>query len=151
MSRPEYEREEHRQTEAAIKQQVEALHGVSLHKSPRYYEIDYFVTKNGSKNIIAWVEIRGKEFNQHSYPTFYTSLMKFISVARMSHMTGKPAYIIAVWKDYAGFYKCEWQDTRRFEIKIGGRTTNSRGDAQDIEPVIHIPVDEFKPLTDITL
>lgn len=141
--RPEYEREEHRQAESEVKALIELTHSVKLHKSPRYYHIDYFVTPAKTDEVIGWVEIRGKQFASHSFPTFYTSIEKFISVGRMAHMTGKPAYIVAKWTNETGVYKVKWDDARRFKIRLGGRTSNSRGDAQDIEPVIHIPREEF--------
>lgn len=141
--RPEYEREEHRASETEVKLLIEKAHGVRLHKSPRYYQIDYFVTPLKTDSVIGWVEIRGKQFARHSFPTFYTSIEKLISVGRMAHMTAKPAYIVAKWSDEAGVYKVDWKDARRFNIRLGGRTANSRGDAQDIEPVIHIPTTEF--------
>jgi hypothetical protein len=141
--RPEYEREEHRASETEARLLIEKAHGVRLHKSPRYYHIDYFVTPLKTDSVIGWVEIRGKQFARHSFPTFYTSIEKFISVGRMAHTTAKPAYIVAKWSDESGVYKVNWQDARRFNIRLGGRTANSRGDAQDIEPVIHIPTTEF--------
>lgn len=148
--RPEYEREVHRESERAAKALIEATAGIQLHKSPRYYHIDYFATRKGSDSLVGWMEIRGKQFAKHSFPTFYTSIEKFISVSRMGHVTKRPAIIVAQWTDFVGFIECDWKDAAVFDIRLGGRTSNSRGDAQDIEPVIHIPVDSFKPLSELS-
>lgn len=154
--RPTYETEKHLQRERNIISSIEELCGVRLQKTPKYYHIDYcMIEKNKhlpQANVLAWVEIRGKEFAKESFPTFYTSLEKYISVARMSHLTGKPAFILANWKGVSldgqtEYHKVDYKDIKTFEIKMGGRTTNSRGDEQDIEPVIHIPTRFFKPLT----
>lgn len=148
--RPQYENQSHLDREKQVIEVIERIHGVTFQKCPNYYHIDYFLV-DSSQKINAWVEVRGKEFPKAQYPTFYTSLEKYISVCRMAHLTGKPAIIVANWSDLANFYKADHTDIKRFDIKLGGRTTNSRGDWQDIEPVIHIPTNLFKPLSEMPL
>lgn len=148
--RPEYEREAHREAERAAKALIEQHANIELHKSPRYYHIDYFATRKGSDSVVGWLEVRGKQFSKNSFPTFYTSIEKFIAVSRMGHITKRPAIIVAQWTDFIGFCECDWKDASLFDIRLGGRTTNSRGDAQDIEPVIHIPVDFFRPISELS-
>lgn len=91
---------------------------------------------------------QGKTFPRSQYATFYTSLEKYLSVCRFQYATAKPAYLLVKWSDCTQIYRMSADDCRRRKITVGGRTVNSRGDDQDIEPVIHIPVAEFKPLTD---
>lgn len=150
MARPTYETEVHLGREKQVIEVIERIHGVTFQKCPNYYHIDYFLIDQ-HKNVNAWVEIRGKEFEKAKFPTFFTSLEKYISICRMAHLTGKPAILVANWTDTANYYKADHTDLKKFDIKLGGRTSVSRGDWQDIEPVVHIPTNLFKPLSEMPL
>lgn len=147
MSRPTYERDDHLREEEAAIDALQAVWGVVARKTPKYYKIDYAIC-NAVGVVVGWVEVRGKTFPRSQYATFYTSLEKYLSVCRFQYATAKPAFLLVKWSDCILIYRMSVDDCRRRKITVGGRTVNSRGDDQDIEPVIHIPVAEFKPLND---
>lgn len=146
LSRPTYETEGHLESERKVIETIEALHGVKLTKTPKYYHIDYCIVDMRNK-VCGWIEVRNKTFNRNKFTSFYTSLEKYLSVARMAHLTGLPAYIACSWTDGIFFKTVHHGDARVYPITVGGRTVNSRNDPDDIEPVIHIPIEDFKPIS----
>jgi hypothetical protein len=142
VSRPTYETSEHLDGERRAIEHVEAIWGVQCNKTPKYYKIDYTVV-SPNNNVVGWAEVRGKNFVRGKYRTFYTSLEKAMTLVRFEALTAKPAVVIVAWLDGIYCYRFTVNDTRTRQIKWDGRTVNSRGDDQDIEPVIHIPVDAF--------
>ena len=145
MARPTYETEGHLESERRIIEAIEAMHGVTLMKTPKYYHIDYCVVDIRNK-VCGWVEVRNKTFHRHKFTSFYTSLEKYLSVAKMGYLTNLPAYIACSWTDGMFFKEVKHGDARVYPITVGGRTVNSRNDPDDIEPVIHIPIDAFQPI-----
>lgn len=145
MSRPTYETADHLDDEEDAIQRLEACWGVVARKTPKYYKIDYAIADYAG-SVVGWVEVRGKNFNRDQFQTFYTSLEKYLSVCRFQYATGKPAWLLVKWRDGTYVYRISARDASTRKITIGGRTVVSRGDDQDIEPVIHIPVTEFTRL-----
>jgi hypothetical protein len=145
MARPTYETDGHLESERRVVEAIQAMHGVTLVKTPKYYHIDFCVVDLRNK-VVGWVEIRNKTFPRRKFDSFYTSLEKYLSVAKMGHLTGLPAYIACEWTDGTFFKQVNHGDARKYPVTVGGRTVNSRNDPDDIEPVIHIPVDDFLPI-----
>jgi hypothetical protein len=148
MSRPTYETKDHLAAEQRAIEQVEYVWGVRCLKTPKYYKIDYTVAAPDNK-VVGWAEVRGKNFERFRFNTFFTSLEKAMTLVRFEALTSKPAVVIVAWKDGVYCYRFTVNDTRTRDITWDGRTTNSRGDDQDIEPVIHIPVRCFVKLEDM--
>lgn len=148
MSRPTYETKDHLENERRAIEHVEAVWGVQCRKTPKYYKIDYTVTAPNDR-VVGWAEVRGKNFERYRFSTFFTSLEKAMTLVRYEALTAKPAVVIVAWKDGIYCYRFTVNDTRTQAITWDGRTTNSRGDDQDIEPVIHIPVRNFVKLEDM--
>jgi hypothetical protein len=145
MKRPTYETDGHLEDEEKTIEVIETCWGVIAKKTPKYYKIDYAIC-DMSNEIVGWIEIRGKTFPRSQYATFYTSLEKYMSICRFQYATGKPAYLVVKWTDGIFIYRVSPRDPSTRKVTIGGRTVVSRGDDQDIEPVIHIPVNEFTPI-----
>lgn len=142
MSRPTYETAEHLENERNAIEQVEACWGVVCKKTPQYYKIDYTVI-SPSGFVVGWAEVRGKNFARENFKTFFTSLEKAMTLVRYEALTKMPALLVIAWTDGVFCYRLKVQDLSQRQIRWDGRTVNSRGDFQDIEPVIHIPVSEF--------
>lgn len=148
MSRPTYETDKHLESERKIIESIEAIHGVTLKKTPKYYHIDYCIVDVRDK-VCGWIEVRNKTFKRDRFDSFYTSLEKYLSIAKMGHLTNLPAYIAVSWTDGMFFKEVHHGDARKYPITVGGRTVNSRNDPDDIEPVIHIPIDDFTPISEM--
>jgi hypothetical protein len=143
MSRPTYERSGDLQREAKAIEAMGAVWGVQFAKTPKFYSIDFCMIDQLGK-VCGWVEIKGKTFARSTYPTFYTSTEKLLRLIRMGQFTGLPAFLVCSWLDGVFYIQPTPSDCRRWAIKVGGRV--DRGDADDVEPVTHIPVEEFKPV-----
>jgi hypothetical protein len=145
VARPTYENSDHLNEERRVIEAVEATHGIRMAKTPKYYHID-FCGVDHTGRVVGWFEVRNKSFEKNRFQTFYTSLEKYLSVARMGHLTNLPAFIVCGWRDKIEAHKVKHTAAREYPLTIGGRTVNTRNDPDDIEPVIHIPLAHFQPL-----
>lgn len=142
MIRPIYETPESLSAEEKFLQLLKApLRCSSVTKvRKKFYPIDA-IAKLGHFTV-AFIEAKCRSNNINAYPTYMLSLDKFQNGAWLAECFNAD-YIIAVqWADCCGLWR--WRDHRidRPQIQIGGRT--DRGDEQDVEPVIHIPILEFE-------
>ena len=148
---PRLETETDLQRESFAINAIATIHKKVFKKTPPFYKIDYCLVdeKNGKETVKAWVELKGKGFAKNSYPTFYTSLDKYLSVARIAEDTGLPAFLVVHWTDGVFFKRIHTRDAIIYDILWGGRTIKKRGLSNDEEPVIHIPNSDFKPISEM--
>ncbi len=139
MTRPRYETNDNLTAEQEVVRQLCERWHCEAHKVPLHYQFDYFLT-SPTRQAICEIKCRGKK-----YDTLILSLHKIETMMRYSN-TFRVAAILAVsWPDEGThFLRLSYDLTSTCKIDMGGRT--DRGDSQDIEPVLHIPVTEFKPL-----
>lgn len=111
--------------------------GASYAKLPNQYRVDFAVLRN--KSIVAWAEVKCRKHPHGQYPTLILSLAKHIAGVEMERQTDKPFLVLARWQDRLGYIR---PSQGSYEVCIGGRT--DRNDWQDIEPVVHYPIADFK-------
>jgi hypothetical protein len=143
MSRPIYETEKDRQAEMEIAQEfVRAKWDCDIFKNPIQYRVDFALLKPGNV-VFAWAEIKTRpKYRKGDFSTYLLSLEKVIRGKELARETGKPAFLIVQWTDALGWM--DFEDIRPDEwvIEIGGRS--DRGDPQDQEPCLMIPIRFFK-------
>jgi hypothetical protein len=126
--------------EAAVRSYVAQTFSAEVNKVPLSYGVDSMVTVDDK--LVAWLEIKcrpGMTWGQ--YPDVMVSVLKLRAAAGLKASTGIDTYFVVA--DSTGVIKSanlcktspEW-------IKYGGRTAQTR-DSADIEPVCHIPLDQF--------
>lgn len=145
MSRPVYERTADLQREMDAVALMGQRWGVTFAKTPKFYAIDFCMVDQLGR-VCGWLEVKGKTFPRSTYPTFFTSTEKLLRLVRMGQFTGLPSILVCSWADGVFYTQPTPQDCRRWAIKVGGRV--DRGDADDLEPVTHIPVGEFMSVID---
>lgn len=102
---------------------------------------DYALTRG--KPIVAWVEIKCRTNTKNAFSTYNISLDKLMKLRDLARHTALPAMLCVRWSDVDGYLDIG-STTRDLEFAIWGRY--DRGDNQDIEPSVLIPIEEFKAL-----
>jgi hypothetical protein len=104
------------------------------------YFVDFMGVRNGK--VVAVIEVKRRNNEYKRYPTLILSLAKFNHGAEF-YMVNGLKFIFAVQFD-DGCYFYEYQNGDKFPVGFGGRT--DRGDVEDIEPVVHIPIERMERL-----
>ena len=138
MARPTYESSGDRSSETvAVEKFIGSFGGdVSFIKLPVQYKMDFALVRNGT--ITAFVEVKCRKNHKHTYPTYMISMSKQVAAASFNAI-GINCILLVQWADSMGWVQLTNPD---WKVKVGGR--KDRGDWQDIEPVTHIPISEFK-------
>lgn len=139
MNRPLYETQADRDNEAAMAGILQRRFDCQLTKMPIKYSLDYMATRNGS--AVAFIEVRQRKNQMAKYPTYMLSMYKMIRAVELTDMTGLPCFLAIQWSDAAGICKLPPDN---MDIRMGGSTR--RNDPQDIEPVVHFGIDQFKAI-----
>lgn len=92
-------------------------------------------------HITGWVEIKCRKVARDVYPTLILSAHKYINAMQMRNMFDIPLLIVVRYTDGLYFWEV---DGRKLDVRHGGRA--DRGDWQDVEPVVHIPVELFEKI-----
>ena len=134
--RPTYETIDDLRNERSV---IEAFCGpfdYKYAKMPKQYHLDYCVLKQDK--VVGFCEVKVRTNNHNKYSTLLLSLSKVSSANGLKEASGIKSILLVKWKDKLGYtyFKNDWP------VMVGGRT--DRNDWQDIEPVVHIPISEFK-------
>lgn len=108
-------------------------------KMPLRYEFDYGLFRDGQLLAIAEIKCRSQK-----YDTLFVSLAKYINMLTYSRAAGVTALLVVNWSGDIQYIPMTVDRLRQYRIEMGGRV--DRGDEQDQEPVVHIPVANFKKL-----
>ena len=110
--------------------------GVDFFKLPIQYKLDFAIVRDGS--VTSFIEVKCRKNVISAYPTYIISLSKMVAAAQYKD-AGITCILLVQWADQMGWVKIP---DNRWITKVGGR--KDREDWQDIEPVVHIPIKEFK-------
>lgn len=108
-----------------------------VRKMPPRYPVD-FALCDQQENVVGWAEVKCRTNPAQKYPTYMLSLAKYEGLVRLQLFTGLPAELVVAWTDFVGTLKVP----ALVRIGFGGRT--DRGDDQDTEPVVLIPIRQFQ-------
>lgn len=131
-----YENEQTLANERSVITGVAEKWGVSVVKLPRRYSADFALLRD--KKIMAWAELKSRANPIHTFNTYQVSLHKYMSLVSISRDTDIPSFLIVEWQDCIGYI----QVPTPIGIVFGG--TTKRGDWEDQEPMIEIPISDFK-------
>lgn len=141
ISRPIYESAEDLKNERSVAKKIATTYGLDLKKMHMKYSIDYMAFDK-SGEAVAVIEVKRRKNKYKKYQSVILSLAKYnrgVEYDRANDLQ----FIFAVEFD-DGCYIYEYQPGDLFRIQLGGRT--DRNDKQDIEPVIHIPINRMNRL-----
>jgi hypothetical protein len=134
--RPMYETQFDLDNEGNAKSRIEAAFKCVLHKLPISYYADWVATRNNE--IVAVLEYKKRTCEKDKFPTTFIFVDKWMNGQRLSDTMSVPFFLLIEWTD--GLY---WHQVGKTPVtfKVSGRT--DRGDPQDIQPSVHIPVTAF--------
>lgn len=141
MSRPSYETSKNLSSEARVAGILAGANNATSIKLPAKYPLDWALVEG--KAIVAFIEVKCRTNSSTAYAEYMISLAKYASIQRLSEMSGVKAYLAVQFTDRLMI--CRFPD-HGLLCEVGGRT--DRGDSQDIEPVVLIPMTEFTEVSD---
>ena len=139
-SRPKYETSYDLSNEGSIIKIVSNKWNVNFCKLPMSYRLDYALYK--SDNLRGFCEVKRRKYRKSDFQTYIISLDKVIKARELASITNTKSVLIVSWVDVIG-----WIDFNNdFVCRQGGRV--DRSDWQDVEPMCHFNIQEFKPIVD---
>lgn len=135
-----YETTQDLSNEEAVRSYVAQTFSADVQKVPLSYGVDSMVTVDG--RLVAWLEIKCRPGMVWGlYPDVMISVLKLRAAAGLKAATGIDTYFVVsdVNHHIKSANLCK---TSPDWIRYGGRTAQTR-DPADIEPVCHIPLDQF--------
>ena len=139
--RPTYETQTDRNNERRLAAKIEKHYGCILSKMPMKLSLDFMAIRDGK--AVAFIEARQRKIAMNTYPTYMLSLYKAMQARSLTMTTGLPCFLAVQWTDKAGIAKLP-PAHEDMHIVMGG--TTRRDDPQDIEPMVHFDIANFKEL-----
>lgn len=111
----------------------------------QYSRLDYFGVPHDPAGKPIWFDVRTRSHKFGSFATLFLSVGKWREGVTMAQTTGAEFIVLVGYEDgdYAYVFDPKDLSERRIYMEYGGRTNDTRV-PQDIEPVVHIPVNLFK-------
>ena len=103
--------------------------------------LDFMAIRDGK--AVAFIEARQRKIAMNTYPTYMLSLYKATQARALPMTTGLPCFLAVQWTDKAGIAKLP-PSHEDMHVEMGG--TTRRDDPQDIEPMVHFDIANFKEL-----
>ena len=143
MKRPMYETEANLENERRAKQFLEERWSCVLHKVPLKYQVDWMAMRGD--NPMAFIEYKFREnLSFYKYPRYMISLDKWMKAKQLSKEVEVPFVMVITFTE--GTYYGSFDNTMTLEMKYGFGGRYDRGDAQDVEPMVFLPLNIFKKL-----
>ena len=133
MPRPTYETCVDRLSEGRCVRMLTGL-GFSVFQFPKYSIADMIAVSERGTYLI---EFKSRSHSFGTYPTVIIPEQKLAPCLKIAdYLSVRFAYVVE-FED--GMY---WSEPYNYSVAIGGRI--DRGDPKDIEPLAHIPLDQFR-------
>lgn len=139
-----HETELDRQKEAKVGEVIEAHFRCKLFPAPRNYKIDFLAVRN--KRLVAFVEVKNRNYTMAEIERmggYLVALQKWTHAKAVHDVTGLK-FVLAIGAQ-DGVWVAAISDFFVENLVYGGRT--DRGDWQDMEPCVLVPVSRFKKIT----
>lgn len=140
-TRERYESPADRDNQFEIATVLGARWDAVMHELPHSYEIDFVATRDNI--IVAVVETKQRSHGFEMYPDVMVSLRKWKALKEYEAIGIRAILAFRFQQTIYWHRVADWSGPIAF--RIGGRTVQTR-DTADIEPVIHIPADQWKKL-----
>ncbi len=141
MTRPIYETQTDRNNERRVAAKIEMHYNCILLKMPMKLSLDFMAIRDGK--AVAFIEARQRKIAMNTYPTYMLSLYKAMQARSLTMTTGLPCFLAVQWTDKAGIATLP-PSHEDMHVEMGG--TTRRDDPQDIEPMVHFDIANFKEL-----
>lgn len=146
--RPRYETQSDLLTEGSIADEIEMMWKIKVSKMPISYSLD-FMGHDIFKKLACWIEVKSRPgMRWGQYSTIMLSLRKLLDAEALMKVSGCEAYFVVRDSQKETRYVALSEVVGKPElIEWGGRTLQTR-DSADIEPIVSIPTDLFRPISD---
>jgi hypothetical protein len=141
-----YETPEDKERERAAVAAFAARYGLDTVELPPRYPVDFAVVREGDgglDEVTAFGEVKIRSNPADRYPTAILGAAKWAEAITLAERTGCKLILLYGWDSGKDI---RWVELTKLtnppRIAPGGRT--DRGDNQDEEPVVHIPVELFR-------
>jgi len=145
MNRPMYESKEDLTHETKMKSFLEGKWNCTLQKLPLKYQLDWLAMRD--KDPYAFIEFKHREkLSFNAYPRYMISLDKWMKAKQLCREVGIPFIMVITFTEgtYYGVFTNNMVDVT---YGFGGRY--DRGDAQDVEPMVYLPLKIFQKIEGI--
>ena len=135
--RPKYESPADIELETEVAKFLAGKWSSDAVKLPRFYKCDWALRRG--RKVGAFLEIKCRKNASGKYPTIILSADKWTYLRQVDEALGVPALFVAKFTDGIRFIRPA--KANGMVVEMGGR--QDRGDWQDVEPVVHIPIGEM--------
>jgi hypothetical protein len=142
--RPTYETDENLRSEIAVKEILERNWNCDLIKLPTQYRFDYVAERDGK--VVAFIEIKVRKYSSAKIDEmggYMISLSKIVAAKQFAMAAGIRSILAVSLTDGIYYFPIDKKFTTD-DLAIKGRT--DRGDWEDVEPCVLIPMNEFLEL-----
>lgn len=148
MKRPIYESQVDLTHENKMKTFLEAKWNCTLHKVPLKYQVDWLAMRG--KDPMAFVEFKHRDkLSINAYPRYMISLDKWMKAKQLSKEVEIPFIMVITFTE--GTYYGVFAHNGLHDVTYGFGGRYDRGDAQDVEPMIYLPLKKFMKIEGATL
>ena len=148
MKRPIYESQVDLTPENKMKTFLEAKWNCTLHKVPLKYQVDWLAMRG--KDPMAFVEFKHREkLSINAYPRYMISLDKWMKAKQLCKEVEIPFIMVITFTE--GTYYGVFAHNGLHDVTYGFGGRYDRGDAQDVEPMIYLPLKKFMKIEGATL
>ena len=141
MKTPSLETRDDQKREERVAGFLEGLWGVSCHKLPTNYSIDFWI-ESAQKSY--WCEVKCRSFAATKYDTFILSGNKLRKGASYAVSTNIPFIIVYAMTDSVWYH--QWVPEHVYDVRMNINETPTY--EEDNEPYIHIPKSMMTCLSD---
>lgn len=148
MKRPIYESQVDLTHENKMKTFLEAKWNCTLHKVPLKYQVDWLAMRG--KDPMAFVEFKHRDkLSINAYPRYMISLDKWMKAKQLCKEVEIPFIMVITFTE--GTYYGVFAHNSLHDVTYGFGGRYDRGDAQDVEPMIYLPLKKFMKIEGATL
>lgn len=141
MSRPMYERDKDRYFEDKVKEFIEKVTPVTLHKLPIKYGADFLSVDRETGRPKSVIECKcRRNMMSSSYPDYRISLHKALTCIQYADVMDAQFLLVVGFADRVAVAELNIIDLSN--VMVFGRT--DRDDGDDIEPCVVLPMNKFK-------
>ena len=136
--RPLYETVDDRVREGSFVDELCGVWKCEARKLPIHYKLDFALLQGGV--IRAFLETKIRNYTKDHFGAYMISMAKVLAAREYSVFARVPSLLAVRWTDGSGVIALN--SMKDYELGFGGR--GDRGDAQDMEPVVYIPIESFR-------
>lgn len=148
MKRPIYESQVDLTHENKMKTFLEGKWNCTLNKLPYKYQLDWMAMRD--KDPMAFVEFKHREkLSIDAWPRYMISLDKWMKAKQLCKEVEIPFIMVITFTE--GTYYGVFAHNGLHDVTYGFGGRYDRGDAQDVEPMIYLPLKKFMKIEGATL